>query len=102
MIATSSEKRKAAEHLILFVTGQSPRSVRARMNLAKALARLGYKDLPTVEVDLLEEPRKAVEYDIFATPALVKPGSSTVIYGDLSEEKKLMDYLGGVLPLQKK
>jgi len=82
--------------LILFVTGDSPRSQRARTNLARALSHLGMEEKAWREINLLENPGKAIEYGIFATPALMDasdPDNQEVIYGDLSNESELMRYL---------
>ena len=81
---------------ILFVTGDSPRSRRARNHLLSAL-----QDHPHLEdkleiYDVLLSPKKLVEYGVFATPALIyKPvkGEPSFIYGDLSNSSKLQELL---------
>lgn len=82
--------------LMLFVTGDAPRSVRAQANLAAALKKLGCESLTPLEIDLLEQPEQSVSYSVFATPALLRTkrdGKITTIYGDLSDESKLLDFL---------
>lgn len=77
---------------ILFVTGESPRSRRARNHLARAL-----QDYPNLQkkfetVDVLLTPAKLLEYGVFATPALMyQPGNGepNFLYGDLSDPEKL-------------
>lgn len=96
MSASTADARTDASRLILFVTGDSPRSRRARANLENAL-----KDCPAdpglqEEVDVLKEPEKLVEYGIFATPALLyiqSDSGTTCLYGDLSDKLKLREFL---------
>ena len=82
--------------LMLFVTGNAPRSVRARKNLADALDSLDLDTVKPMEIDLLSQPEQTVAYSVFATPALLKTearGKMSVLYGDLSDEGKLQDFL---------
>jgi circadian clock protein KaiB len=86
----------AQRGLILFVTGDAPRSRRARQNLARALEQLGLSGAEAREVDLIAEPGQTLAYGIFATPALLRPGSNgeaEVLYGDLSEREALERFL---------
>jgi circadian clock protein KaiB len=81
---------------MLFITGDAPRSVRARSNLSAALEKLGCESVKPLQVDLLEHPEQSVSYSVFATPALLRTGRDgrmETIYGDLSEERKLLDFL---------
>jgi len=84
------------KHLTLFLTGDAPRSRRARSNLAAALHRAG-ADMDAVhEVDLLADPQQALAHGIFATPALMldtAAGTPAIMYGDLSEHGKLDSFL---------
>lgn len=82
--------------LILFVTGDAPRSVRARQHLAAALDRLGTSDVVTEEVDVIREPQKALQNGVFATPALALVTGDQrwqFLYGDLSDEASLHRFL---------
>ncbi|MGM0983017.1 MAG: circadian clock KaiB family protein [Pseudomonadota bacterium] len=82
--------------LVLLVTGDAPRSRRARHNLTAALDASGLGDAPVHEIDLLQEPQQALCYGIFATPALMlidASGNRRVLYGDLSDEHRLKDFL---------
>ncbi|MFO7858514.1 MAG: circadian clock KaiB family protein [Ectothiorhodospiraceae bacterium] len=84
------------EQLILFVTGEAPRSRRARANLAQALTAAGGASADYREIDLTREPQRMVEYGIFATPALALVGPDgliSVLYGDLSGEAALQQFL---------
>lgn len=83
--------------LTLFVTGDAPRSRRARANLETALSMAGQSGMTVREIDLLVEPQPALEHGIFATPALMlsTPGGDTsVMYGDLSDAGRLKRFLG--------
>ena len=84
------------EQLILFVTGNAPRSRRARANLAQALTAADAASPEYQEIDLTREPQCMVEYGIFATPALASVGPGgliAVLYGDLSNETALHRFL---------
>jgi len=85
--------------LTLFVTGNAPRSRRARANLAAALESLGKDTVSPTEIDLIEHPEQTVTYSVFATPALLKTsddGDMSVLYGDLSEQDKLHRFLADI------
>lgn len=82
--------------LTLFVTGNAPRSRRARANLADALEALGYMPDCVQEVDVLAHPQVALEHGVFACPALMVGGPErgrSVMYGDLSETEKVRHFL---------
>lgn len=82
--------------LMLFITGNAPRSQRARENLAAALASLGLESFKPLEIDLLSHPEYTITYSVFATPALLRTSDGDnmqVLYGDLSDEAKLRDFL---------
>lgn len=82
--------------LILFVTGDSPRSVRARANLVRALEEIGRERISVRHIDLLQDTDSINEYGIFATPALIHVragGETAVLYGDLSNETELRRFL---------
>lgn len=80
-------------HLTLFVTGNAPRSQRARSNLADTIGALGcIQEIAVQEVDLLYDPTPALDNGIFAAPALMIGEAAQgghVLYGDLSEAGKL-------------
>lgn len=83
--------------LTLFVTGDAPRSVRARANLARVLANSGGNVEDVSEIDLLTAPQQALDHGIFASPALMitpADGEASVMYGDLSDEHRLARFLG--------
>ena len=89
----------ASADLILFVTGDSPRSLRARANLAKAVEDTASDPISVRHVDLLKDTEGITEYGIFATPALVHiqdGGERAVLYGDLSNEAELQRFLANL------
>jgi len=82
--------------LILFVTGEAPRSQRARANLDAALERLRAHDTGCEEVDLIQSPQRALDTGIFATPALAlidARGNQQLLYGDLSDDTRVDRFL---------
>lgn len=78
--------------LILYIAGNTPKSVRAVSNIEK----LAEKYLPgncTIEIiDLLQNPHLAETDQILAVPTLVRryPGPVHKIIGDLSNEEKVI------------
>ncbi|MBK5929619.1 hypothetical protein CCR82_03475 [Halochromatium salexigens] len=83
-------------NLKLFVTGDAPRSKRARANLAEALERIGLDPDAVPEIDLSADPVQTLTFGIFATPALLRTseaGDTEVLYGDLSERRALERFL---------
>jgi circadian clock protein KaiB len=94
----SADDAMAADQpgLILFITGDAPRSRRARANLAEALQRHGQDPQDAHEIDLVQDPAQTFAYGIFATPALLRTGANgrqKVLYGDLSERRALERFL---------
>lgn len=82
--------------LVLFVTGEAPRSRRAHRNLTLALEAARPDAAPVREIDLLRDPQQAIHFGIFATPAVMlinASGNRKVLYGDLSDEHGLKDFL---------
>ena len=82
--------------LTLFVTGDAPRSRRARANLARILGAAGKDAAAVVEIDLLAAPQQALDHGIFASPALMitpAKGEASVMYGDLSDEDRVARFL---------
>lgn len=96
MNAETTQDESAVPALTLLVTGHAPRSRRARANLAEALKALGKESVKPMEIDLLAQPEQSVSLSIFATPALLRTGDDggiSVLYGDLSNERKLLEFL---------
>ena len=79
--------------LKLFITGQTPNSLRALENLkviCKRDLQEGQYELHVV--DILKEPQLAEDDKIIATPTLVKklPPPLRKIIGDLSDKEKVL------------
>lgn len=83
---------EAKKKLVLYVAGQTPKSLAAISNLE----RICEEHLPgryEIEViDLRQNPRLAREHDIVAIPTLVRelPVPLRKIIGDLSDEQKVL------------
>lgn len=78
--------------LRLYVTGRSPKSVRAIENLQRACERYLAGQYHIEIVDLLENPRLAADDQILAVPTLVRklPPPIRKIVGDLSDTDRLL------------
>lgn len=77
------------KHLLkLYVTGQTPRSVRAIVNLRDICESEWPDRYEIVIIDVLERPQLAEEARILATPTLIKelPPPVRRIIGDLSDK----------------
>jgi circadian clock protein KaiB len=82
----------ASWDLRLYVTGQSPNSVRAIENLRRACEEHMPGRYRIEVVDLLENPRLAVNDQILAVPTVVRkfPTPIKKIVGDLSDTDRLL------------
>lgn len=78
--------------LRLYVTGTTPRSLRAIENLRQILAsqEAGLFDLQVI--DIYQDPQAASEHQIIAAPTLVKLSPEPVrrIIGDLSDRGRVL------------
>jgi circadian clock protein KaiB len=83
---------RAAYVLRLFITGTTPRSVRAIANLRRVCDQhlKGAYDLEVV--DLYQDPEAAKRYQIIAAPTLVRtlPLPLRRIIGDLANDEKVL------------
>ncbi len=81
-----------AWELRLYVTGRSPKSVRAIENLQLACEQHLAGQYHIEIVDLLENPRLAADDQILAVPTLVRklPEPIRKIVGDLSDTDRLL------------
>ena len=73
--------------LRLYITGQTPRSLRAVENLLRICREELQGDCELKIIDVLEQPQLANDDKILATPTLIKlrPPPSSRIIGDLSD-----------------
>ncbi|MEX2517137.1 MAG: circadian clock KaiB family protein [Gammaproteobacteria bacterium] len=104
MNAESQPEARSGAHLVLFITGDSPRSQRARGNLEQALNQLAIDGVLAEVVDLLSQPEQVIKYGVFATPALMnasQSGNPQILYGDLSNTDRLLKFLATGLPGKK-
>lgn len=78
--------------LKLFVTGQTPRSIRAIANLKRICEHELRGRYEMVVIDVLERPQMAEEEKILATPTLIRtlPPPIRRIVGDLSDTERVL------------
>ncbi len=81
--------------LILYVAGQTPRSLAAIANLQRICAERAPGLYEVEVVDLKKNPQLAKEHSIVAIPTLVRelPVPIRKIIGDLSDEQKVLVHL---------
>jgi circadian clock protein KaiB len=80
----------------LYVAGDGPNSAQARANL-DAICRSYLPDWHDIEiVDVLREPKRALDDRVLMTPTLVKlsPSPSRRIVGTLSQTEPVLQALG--------
>ena len=82
--------------LTLYVTGRTSRSERAISNLQQIAHESNIDDCEFSVIDVLEQPHRAEEERIIATPTLVKSSPPPVrrIIGDLSDIEEVALRLG--------
>lgn len=94
-----AEDAPMGDRVFLFVTGDAPRSQRARAHLGEILARLGANHLQSEIIDIFEHPARALAYGVFSAPALVIErlnGRIHILQGDLSDELEVEAFLDSV------
>ncbi len=81
---------------ILFISGMSVKSVTAIENLKNICDQYLKDDFDLQIIDISVEREKAVEYQIFAVPTLIRLSHEPVrtILGDLSDKEKVLKILG--------
>lgn len=82
--------------LRLFIAGSSATSRRAEQNLAQLEKHARVDDWKVEIVDVLTRPELAEQARILATPTLCceQSGRPRRIVGDLSDAKRVLDFLG--------
>lgn len=79
---------------LLFVAATAPRSLRAVHNLEHGLHHSGVASSAIEIVDVFREPERALEWRVFATPALVRHAAPEErLYGDLADTGVLAQFL---------
>ena len=95
-VEARAAKKKAPHYVLrLFVTGTTPKSLRAIRNL-RAICEEYVPDRYDLEiVDIYQQPELAAQLDLVAAPTLVKqlPEPIRRVVGDLSDTEKV---LGGL------
>ena len=78
--------------LKLYVTGNTPRAERAIANLRRICEEELQGQCEMVVIDVLEQPQRAEDEKILATPTLIKqlPLPPRRIIGDLSDTEKVL------------
>jgi len=92
MVKKGKKKKGAKYKLKLYVTGQTPNSLRAIQNLEKLL-REELEGIYVLEIiDVLKHPQLAEDEKILATPTLsrVLPLPIRRIIGDLTDKEKVL------------
>lgn len=79
----------------LYVAGDAPNSVRARTNLAAIVTDLPEGKHTIEEIDVMNDPLRALADQVWVTPTLVldKDGRQLRIAGNLSERARVVDAL---------
>jgi circadian clock protein KaiB len=93
--ARTNLKNQAIE-LELFVSGITPRSIRA-IEILKDICKTHLEDRHTLKViDIYREPQLAKENEVFAVPTLIRrnPGPKKIFIGDLSNTAPVLKALG--------
>jgi circadian clock protein KaiB len=80
------------KHLLkLYVTGQTPSSLRAIANMRSLFGDPPDKEYDLVVIDVLEQPHLAEEDRVLVTPTLIKqiPPPPRRVLGDLSDHERV-------------
>ncbi len=87
-----AEQESAPTKLVLYVAGQTPKSLAAIANLQKICKEHLANQYVVEVVDLKKEPHLAREHGIVAIPTLVRqlPVPIRKIIGDLSDSQKVL------------
>lgn len=83
-------------HFLLFIAGESPRSTRAVENLRELASQQLEDDFELEVVDVVADVARADEYQIMATPTVIKQSPDPVrrVTGDLSDPDAVALALG--------
>jgi circadian clock protein KaiB len=95
--AVKHRQRHPAEYILrLYVTGSTPRSLKAISNLKRVCEKYLHDDYDLQVIDIYKDPDAAREEQIIAAPTLIKrlPAPLRRFVGDLSNTQKLLAGLG--------
>ena len=89
-------KRPVCFEFRLYVAGDTPNSVRARVNLGALCRKYLVGRYKIQIIDVFKDPNRAMIDGIYMTPALIKVAPSPVrmIVGTLSKSSALLEALG--------
>lgn len=78
--------------LRLYITGTTPRSLRAVSNLQQILATQTHQLFDLQVIDIYQSPEAAAEHQIIAAPTLIKLSPEPVrrVIGDLSDNERVL------------
>ena len=101
MAKAKKEKARAGRtdsskyHLRLFVAGEEPNSVIARASLDEICSTYLKHGCQIEVIDVLEDFQTALRERVLVTPALVivEPQPRTVVFGNLTDTKKVLSAL---------
>ncbi len=95
---TMEKERQGGKDKVIFkqyITGKSPNSVRAVLNL-RAICKKHFPGTYTIQtIDVIEKPLIALKDEVYVSPTLIKlsPPPLRIIIGDLSDESKVLQAL---------
>jgi circadian clock protein KaiB len=95
--AVKHHRRRRVEYILrLYVTGSTPRSLKAISNLKRVCEEHLHDDYDLQVIDIYKNPDAAREEQIIAAPTLIKglPAPLRRFVGDLSNTQKLLIGLG--------
>jgi circadian clock protein KaiB len=86
------DEKKEVYDLVLYVAGQTPKSITALANLQRISEEINEVEFRIHVVDLQKNPHLAKDDQIVAVPTLVRklPPPMKKIIGDLSNEEKVL------------
>ncbi len=93
----SSRRPTTERHILsLFVSGSSPRSIRAIQNIRSLCEEKLHGCYKLHVIDIYQHPEQVVREQIIVTPTLIKmrPLPLRTVIGDLSNEDRLISALG--------
>ncbi|HEV2530291.1 circadian clock KaiB family protein [Phenylobacterium sp.] len=92
-MSTAPEVEVGPKYVLrLYITGTTPRSLRAIANLRQILSTQPAELFDLQVIDIYQQPEAASEYQIIAAPTLVKLSPEPVrrIIGDLSDNARVL------------
>jgi circadian clock protein KaiB len=93
--ATDGDAARSPLAFRLYIAGSSPNTTRAIANLRQACEAAGFRTYELTIIDVVREPRRALDDGILVAPTLVKtaPGPARRIVGDLRDHAAVISLL---------